>query len=255
MKAEKASQTDGHIGIPAEIGINHQGIQQYAQPSGGNVDPGVHPAENIVGGGRQNIRHQYFFASPMMKRSAPGGEILQSGFPAFQLAFHLVIFDDGALDQLREENDIQRHLHRVFIHLDLSVVDIQQIGYVVENDKRNPQRDQHIPYAEGRGGQLTEPPQGCIQVFVIEQRGYIENNADQQDLPEFQGQQADDIIEKDKPNQDADRVDVGPGEEYQRNADQPYILQQNFPARGEKTDQYVEKNRNRQKRETERWRN
>ena len=176
FKAEHPSQADGHVGVAGEVEVDLKRKCQNAKPGGSDrqlVCPhdltGIPELSQIVG-------DQQFFCQTCNKSFRTGGELLQTVASAAQLVVQILIFDDGAGDELGEQCHEGAEANDAFLRLRIAPVDIDGVAHGLEGIEGNSdgQRDPQNRH-EAKAHRLHRLSQK-IPVLEEEQDGQIEKD-------------------------------------------------------------------------------
>ena len=85
-----------------------------------------------------------FFPRPMTNRRTPIGEVVERDDALFELIGDVAVADDRSGDELREEQQIERGMHRALLRRGVAPVDVDDVGNGVERIERDADRQQHV---------------------------------------------------------------------------------------------------------------
>ena len=148
------------------------------------------------------------------------------GFGALELRNHVLVVKDRPRDQMREVGDEQRVMRQP-VACDLAAIGVHQEGDLGEGVEGYPDRQQDMDRQAG-GKQCIEVGGQETGIFEIAEHQEIAGDAEREHRKAWPGaqppsdqQQADDIVEGDRPNQQGYELPVADGIEGQRRQRQP----------------------------------
>ena len=233
VEAEHLGNANGHIGITAEIKIQHQAVTDGTQPGCGNGDFPCGQGSYRIEGGSDGIAQQHLLGKADQKQTAAAAQLGRSQFPFMDLRFKGCILDDGTGDQLREECNKQRKVQNISGRRGLIPIHIKQIGQHREGKEGDAQRHAQLPHRNGG------PQQG---IDVLDDEAPILEESQQKQIDDHstvQGElqatvilclfllchlQAGEVVEENGQNQKQHIFRAAPGKKQQAEQQQQHIF-------------------------------
>ena len=167
VKAEEKAEAQGHVAVAGEIKVDLQRVAEPGKPQGrgarkggGGIDPG--------GDDRHGVRQQHLLGKPQNKAARAGEDVIPPDVADGELRGNFPVADDGALQQLREEADIQKKAEEVLFGPDLSAFEIDHIGQQLKGGKADGGGQGNLPQAPALPGKRGQS--GGEEVQILEEK-------------------------------------------------------------------------------------
>ena len=182
-KTEHLPQSDGHIGITAEIKVDLEQICNGCKPCGRCKEDLFRGAVDRINDHCAVICDQYFFGEAAAETQDARCHTI-SCYPALcQGRFNIAVFYDRPCDQLGEQCNIQKKPEITVLHTALPAIDIDHIGHGLKGVERDPHR-QRDP--RNRNGKVKQCISRCCQesgIFEEAKKRQVEQDGSCQKPP------------------------------------------------------------------------
>ena len=177
VEAEHAPKSDGHIGIAGKIVVHLHEIGAGGDPAEGHADLTLRQHVHRVHQPGQGVGEDRFLGKAQHEAPYALAEIVRSLRAARDLLRHGLIPHDGAGDELREERDVQAHVHQVLLGPAPAPVHVDHVAHGLEGEKRYADGQRDLRVRDVRPEKGVHVPDGEIRVFEHPQHAHVERDA------------------------------------------------------------------------------
>ena len=177
-EAEHAAHADGHVAVAAEIVVDLQRVAHRAEPHHAAVR---RAGERGVGRVRQEadaVRDQKLLGKAAHEAADASGALLRREDAAVDLFGNVVVLDDGARDQLREEGDVEQKLEEVPRPRLRVPVGVDHIAQALEGEEADADGEHDPGHGEGASQSGVQVAQDKVRVFEYAEDAEIEHDGD-----------------------------------------------------------------------------
>ena len=172
-ESEYCPETDGHVGITAEIEEELKRICHGPAPGGNGINVLHGSVEDLVSNIAQGVGENDFFPKPDDEPSESVNEMIKRLLPVFKLSLHVVILQDGTGDQLRKKRDEQRKIKNISLNGNLPAVNVDEIRHALKGVKRYPQRQDDAPQIILESKARCEVDHYEVEIFEVNENEKI----------------------------------------------------------------------------------
>ena len=178
MEPEHEPQSDRHVRISREVEIDLQHVSDCADPGAKAPDLRLRHIKKSVGYHGNVVGDEDLFREAANEAPHALCGILGRLFPVRDLKLDVVIFDDRAGDELREKRHIQHHVERVFLHLAVLAVNINDVTHRLEREERYSDRHHESRRLDSASEPPVYGPRHEVRVLVQAQYAQILDHAE-----------------------------------------------------------------------------
>ena len=181
VEAKHLSEADGHIAVAAEIKVNLQHIGDGSDPGCRRVKPRDIRCKKRVCHEADGVGNQHLFGETGNKTADSVHDAVHRLSPVLDLLGDIVVFHDGAGDELREEGNVEKHFSEILLGLSHAPVNVDDVGHGLEGEKGN---SDGKPDGRHRNRRAKNGVEGLCQeagVFKEHQHTQIQNHVDGHD--------------------------------------------------------------------------
>ena len=176
LKAQHPAQAHGHIGIAGEVKVELKRKGRHAQPGPGGGE--LCRRQGLIGIPQQSqiVGQQDLFGQAHHKDLHAGGELFRRMGTVVDLIPQVLVFDNGARDELWKQGDERTEVDEIFLYPGVAAVHVDGIAHGLEGVEGDADgQAQTQPGHEGQpdGGQA---PGHKVPVFEKEQQRQVENH-------------------------------------------------------------------------------
>ena len=179
FESEDGAETDGHVGVPAEIVVDLEGVADRSQPRGHAVQLVDRLGEHFVGYGSQCIGEENLLGESHDEAFDAIGDFLEVHRAILDLVGYVVVLDDRSSHQLREEADVECELVDVFLRLDFLSVNVHNIADGLEGVEGDANGHDDLDEVDVPAKELIDVFNKEVEVFEVEQEAQVSQNGEQ----------------------------------------------------------------------------
>ena len=171
--------------------------------------------EDLVGGPGDDVGDQHLLAEPDDESAHAVGEVVDRHHAPRQLIGDVAVADDRAGDQLREQQQVERGVHRALLRGRVAPRDVDDVRDRVEGEERDADRQQHARHGERLDVRQQQQRVDVVgeEVRVLEDAEDDEVDRDGEREPARRGRRAVGAVDRDRhPVVERDRAEHQPGE-------------------------------------------
>ena len=180
---EHAAEADGHVRVPGEVEVDLQRVARDAGPRSQRAEgPDVHRLDARIDG-TEGIRQQQFFREADDESRHAVRVFAPALFAPDQPFLDLLVLDDGARDELREQGDVQGKGHEVLLHPDLPGVQVNDVREDLERVERDADGQRKFEGRDVRAEQTVDVVDHEVRVLEeAEDREVVDDVGDELEL-------------------------------------------------------------------------
>ena len=186
LKAQHATQADGHVGVAREIEVDVQGVGQHQEPGGQHRGlGGVDRAQVGVNGG-QGVAQEDLLGKSYGKAAHARGELVYRVGTGDELIVHVPIADDGARDELGEQGHVGAKGDVASLGVSGASVQVDGVGHDLEGVEADADGEGQpfdgLQHSRQRGDHRQVLND---EIGVLEEHQHAQIETDRQDQPKF----------------------------------------------------------------------
>ena len=183
LEPEDEAQSDRHVGVPAEVVVDLEGVADRAQPGGHAIQLLDRLRENFVGHSSQGVSDENLLGETHDEAFHTVRHLLEVHRAALKLVGYIVILDDRARHQLREEGYIERKLVDVFLRLDLLPINIHHVADGLKGIEGNANGHDSLDETDMPAEEFIDVLDKEVAIFEVEQKAQVTQNG--KEKPDF----------------------------------------------------------------------
>ena len=179
FEPENGAESDSHVGIPAEVVIDLEGVADRSQPSGHTVQLVDRLDEHFVCYGSQGVSEEDFLSEPHDEAFHAVGDFLKVHRTVFNLVGYVMVLDDRSSHQLREEGDVESEFVDVSLRLNFLPVDVHNVADGLEGVEGDADGHDDLDEVDMSSEKFVDIFNKEVEVLKVKQEAQIAQDGEQ----------------------------------------------------------------------------
>ena len=179
FEPEDGAETDGHVGVAAEVVVDLEGVANRSQPGGHAVQLVDRLRKHFVGYGSQGVGEEDFLGEPYDEAFHAVGDLLEVHRAILNLVGDVVILDDRPCHQLRKEGDVEREFVDILLRLNFLAIDIHDVADGLEGVEGDADGHDDLDEVDMSSEELVDVFDKEVEVLEIEQEAQIPQDGEE----------------------------------------------------------------------------
>ena len=173
FESKDGAETDRHVGVPAEVVVDLEGVTDRSQPGGHAVQLVDRLRKHLVGYGSQRVGNENFLGESHDEAFHAVGDFLEVHGSVLDLVSDVMVLDDRSCHQLREKGDVERELVNVLLRLNFLAIDVHDVADGLEGVEGDADGHDDLDEVDMPAEKLVDIFNEEVEVLEVEQEAQI----------------------------------------------------------------------------------
>ncbi len=179
FESEDGAESDRHVGVPAEVVVDLEGIANRSKPGGHAVQLVDRLGKHFVGYSSQRVGEEHLLGEAHDEAFHAVGDFLEVHRAMLNLVGYVVVFDDRSCHQLREEGDVECEFVDILLRLDFLEIDVHDVADGLEGIERDTDGHDDLDEVDVPAEKLVDVFDKEVEVLEVEQEAQIAQDGEQ----------------------------------------------------------------------------